>query len=72
MNNKCLIEVRGPVTEFDRNCSWIMNSPMTKTPNDNGVIKQKKGKMTSKNSSTLDTRNELADLIRKKQDIAVS
>lgn len=51
-----------------------MSSPLYKHTNDNSAIKQRKGKSTNaaKTSTNLDTRTELADLVKRKAEIAVS
>lgn len=52
-----------------------MSSPLQKTSGDNGVAqKQRKIKSTNtaKSSTNLDTRSELADLVKRKAEISVS
>lgn len=51
-----------------------MSSPLQKTSGDNGVAqKQRKIKSTNAAKSTnLDTRSELADLVKRKAEIAVN
>lgn len=51
-----------------------MSSPLYKHTNENSAMKQRKVKSTnaSKSSTNLDTRTELADLVKRKAEIAVS
>lgn len=50
-----------------------MSSPLYKHTNDNSALKQRKQKSTNaaKSSTNLDTRTELADLVKRKAEIAV-
>lgn len=51
-----------------------MSSPLYKHTNDNMAMKQRKAKSTNaaKTSTNLDTRTELADLVKRKAEIAVN
>lgn len=51
-----------------------MSSPLYKHTNENSAMKQRKVKSTNaaKSSTNLDTRTELADLVKRKAEIAVS
>lgn len=51
-----------------------MSSPLYKHSNDTAALKQRKIKTTNtaKSSTNLDTRTELADLVKRKAEIAVS
>lgn len=51
-----------------------MSSPLYKHTNDSSAIKQRKVKSTNaaKSTTNLDTRTELADLVKRKAEIAVS
>lgn len=52
-----------------------MSSPLPKHGSDNSSLKQRKLKtssLTNKSTSNLDTRSELADLIKRKAEISVS
>lgn len=51
-----------------------MSSPLYKHTNENSAMKQRKQKSTNaaKSSTNLDTRTELADLVKRKAEIAVN
>lgn len=50
-----------------------MSSPLYKHTNDNSAMKQRKAKSTNtaKSTTNLDSRTELADLVKRKAEIAV-
>lgn len=50
-----------------------MNSPLYKHTNENSAMKQRKAKSTNaaKSTTNLDSRTELADLVKRKAEIAV-